>query len=68
MIPIEVLMVKCFDGEFEFNGDALEVLEDRHDSANLRLTNGVFRFVLFGFAPEMIMHSRCQGWNCPWKV
>ncbi|CRK19504.1 hypothetical protein BN1723_017783, partial [Verticillium longisporum] len=43
-----------------FNGDALEVLEYRHDWAAFHFTLSLFKFVLFQFAPEVIMHSRSQ--------
>lgn len=50
-----------FDGEVDFNGDALEVLEYRHDWASFRFTLSLFKYVLFSFAPEVIMHTRSQG-------
>jgi hypothetical protein len=50
-----------FDGEVDFNGDALEVMEYRHDWASFRFTLSLFKFVFFQFAPEVIMHTRSQG-------
>ncbi|KAM0284970.1 hypothetical protein ACHAQH_001659 [Verticillium albo-atrum] len=59
-IPMETFQEKYFDGDVEFNGDALEVLEYRHDWAAFHFTISLFKFVLFQFAPEVIMHSRSQ--------
>ena len=50
-----------FDGDVDFNGDALEVLEYRHDWASFKFTISLFKYVFFNFAPEVIMHTRSQG-------
>ena len=50
-----------FDGEVDFNGDCLEVMEYRHDWASFRFTLSLFKHVFFGLAPEVIMHTRSQG-------
>lgn len=60
-IPIETFQEKYFDGELELNGDMLEILEWRHDWSKPRFTLGLIKHFLFGFLPEMIMHSRSQG-------
>jgi sphingolipid C9-methyltransferase len=60
-IPMETFYEMYFDGDVEFNGDCLEVMEYRHDWASFRFTIGVIKFVLFSFVPEAIMHSRSQG-------
>ena len=61
-IPIEVFYEKYFAGKVEFkNGDCLETLEYRHDWASFSFSWGVFRHFLFGFVPELIVHSRSQG-------
>jgi hypothetical protein len=60
-IPMETFMELYFDGEVDFNGDALEVLEYRHDWAKFTFTLSLFKFVFFQFAPEVIMHTRSQG-------
>lgn len=63
-IPIEVFYEKYFRGEVEFNnGDCLENLEYRHDWASFSFSWGVFKHFLFGFVPELIVHSRSQGTN-----
>jgi len=50
-----------FDGDVDFKGDCLEVLEYRHDWASFRFTIGLIRFFLLGMIPELIMHTRSQG-------
>jgi hypothetical protein len=61
LIPIETFQEKYFDGEVELNGDMLEILEWRHDWSKPRFTLGLIKHFLFGFIPEMIVHSRSQG-------
>ncbi len=60
-IPMETFHEKYFDGEVDFNGDALEVMEYRHDWANFRFTISLIKFFLTGMLPEVIMHTRSQG-------
>jgi len=60
-IPMETFHEMYFDGDVDFNGDALEVLEYRHDWANFRFTLGLIKFFLTGMMPEVIMHTRSQG-------
>ena len=50
-----------FDGDVDFNGDALEVLEYRHDWASFSFTLSLYKFFVFQFIPEVIMHTRSQG-------
>ena len=50
-----------FDGAVDFKGDALDVMEYRHDWANFKFTFSLFRFFLTGMIPEVIMHTRSQG-------
>lgn len=59
-IPMETFHEKYFDGDVDFNGDALEILEYRHDWANFRFTLSLFWFFLTGMMPEVIMHTRSQ--------
>ncbi|KAH8794350.1 S-adenosyl-L-methionine-dependent methyltransferase [Hyaloscypha sp. PMI_1271] len=59
-IPMETFHNMYFDGDVDFNGDALEVMEYRHDWASFRFTLSLFKFVFFQFAPEVIMHTRSQ--------
>ena len=60
-IPMETFHNMYFDGDVDFNGDALEVMEYRHDWASFRFTLSLFKFVFLSFAPEVIMHTRSQG-------
>lgn len=64
-IPMETFHEMYFDGDVDFNGDCLEVMEYRHDWASFRFTISLVRFFLTGFLPEMIMHSRSQGISVP---
>ncbi|KAH6707911.1 S-adenosyl-L-methionine-dependent methyltransferase [Leptodontidium sp. MPI-SDFR-AT-0119] len=59
-IPIQIFQEKYFDGDVEFNGDALEVLEYRHDWADFSLTYGFFKYFLLSFVPEVILHTKSQ--------
>lgn len=54
-----------FDGDVDFKGDALDILEYRHDWASFRLTYGFFKYFLTGMIPEAIMHTRSQGTYIP---
>jgi hypothetical protein len=60
-IPMETFHEMYFDGDVDFNGDCLEVLEYRHDWASFRFTISLFKFFLTGMMPEVIMHTRSQG-------
>lgn len=57
-----------FNGDVDFNGDALEVLEYRHDWASFGFTMGNFRFLLLNFFPELLLHSRSQGMPSQFSV
>lgn len=60
-IPMETFHEMYFDGLVDFNGDALEVMEYRHDWASFRFTVSIIKYFLFGMIPEVIMHTRSQG-------
>ncbi len=60
-IPIDTFQTLYFKGDVEFKGDCLEVMEYRHDWANFHFTFNIFKFFIFSFIPEMILHSRSQG-------
>ncbi|KAF2156857.1 S-adenosyl-L-methionine-dependent methyltransferase [Myriangium duriaei CBS 260.36] len=59
-IPMETFHEMYFDGHVSFNGDALEVMEYRHDWASFRFTLSLYWFFLTGMIPEVIMHTRSQ--------
>jgi sphingolipid C9-methyltransferase len=60
-IPIDTFQTLYFNGDVEFKGDCLEVLEYRHDWASFHFTFNIFKFFLFSFVPEVILHTRSQG-------
>ncbi|KAK9469392.1 S-adenosyl-L-methionine-dependent methyltransferase [Lipomyces arxii] len=59
-IPMETFHEMYFDGKVSFKGDALDVLEYRHDWASFRFTISLYKFFLTGMIPEVIMHTRSQ--------
>ncbi len=59
-IPLETFQELFFNGEIEFKGDALDVLELKHDWATFNFTYSLFKYFLLGMIPEVIMHSRSQ--------
>ncbi|KAI9856174.1 MAG: Sphingolipid C9-methyltransferase 2 [Vezdaea acicularis] len=59
-IPMETFHEMYFDGKVDFKGDALEVMEYRHDWASFRFTLSLYWFFLTGMMPEVIMHTRSQ--------
>ncbi|KAI4253995.1 MAG: hypothetical protein L6R42_007360 [Xanthoria sp. 1 TBL-2021] len=60
-IPMETFHEMYFDGKVDFKGDALEIMEYRHDWANWKFTISLCRYFLTGMIPEVIMHTRSQG-------
>jgi cyclopropane-fatty-acyl-phospholipid synthase len=60
-IPMTTFFEKYFDGDVDFKGDALDILEYRHDWASFRFTWQLYKHFLTGFLPEMLIHSRSQG-------
>ncbi|TDZ18239.1 Sphingolipid C9-methyltransferase 1 [Colletotrichum sidae] len=59
-IPLQTFQEKYLDGEVDFNGDALEIMEYRHDWSTFAFTWSLFHFIFFTFAPDVIFHSRKQ--------
>ncbi|KAL8703788.1 MAG: hypothetical protein Q9201_003028 [Fulgogasparrea decipioides] len=59
-IPMETFHEMYFDGKVDFKGDALEIMEYRHDWANWKFTFSLFRYFFTGMIPEVIMHTRSQ--------
>ncbi|RDA91944.1 hypothetical protein CP533_1310 [Ophiocordyceps camponoti-saundersi (nom. inval.)] len=56
-IPMETFHEMYFDGDVDFKGDCLDVMEYRHDWASFRFTIGLIKFFLLGMIPELIMHT-----------
>ncbi|KAF2454930.1 cyclopropane-fatty-acyl-phospholipid synthase [Lineolata rhizophorae] len=59
-IPMETFQEMYFDGKVDFKGDALEIMEYRHDWAAFKFTISLYIYFLMGMIPELIMHSRSQ--------
>lgn len=59
-IPMETFHELYFDGKVSFKGDALDMMEYRHDWACFSFTLSLFKFFLTGMVPEVILHSRSQ--------
>jgi cyclopropane fatty-acyl-phospholipid synthase-like methyltransferase len=59
-IQMDLFYEMYFDGDVEFNGDCLEILEYRHDWANFSFSMRLIKYFLFAFIPELIMHTRSQ--------
>lgn len=60
-IAMETFHEKYFDGDVDFNGDCLEVMEYRHDWASFQLTVHLLKYFFFGMIPELLMHTKSQG-------
>ncbi|KAK1829299.1 cyclopropane-fatty-acyl-phospholipid synthase [Podospora conica] len=60
MIPMKTFYEMYFDGDVDFNGDCLEVMEYRHDWANFSFTWPVFQFIFLTFFVDVLFHSRKQ--------
>ncbi|KIH90165.1 hypothetical protein SPBR_00408 [Sporothrix brasiliensis 5110] len=59
-IAMETFHEMYFDGDVDFNGDALEVMEYRHDWASFNLTVHLIKYFLFGMIPELLLHTKSQ--------
>jgi sphingolipid C9-methyltransferase len=59
-IPMGHFFEHYFNGEVDFKGDCLDVMEYRHDWASFRFTMNLYWFFLTGTIPEMIMHTKSQ--------
>ncbi|KAJ7471299.1 sphingolipid C9-methyltransferase [Mycena galericulata] len=59
-IPMQVFHDAYFEGKIDFNGDVLEIMEQRHDWAKFTFTPELFRYVFMDFLPELIVHSKSQ--------
>ncbi|KAG5723075.1 hypothetical protein E4T56_gene8846, partial [Termitomyces sp. T112] len=59
-IPMQVFHDAYFDGKIEFNGDVLDILEQRHDWARFNFTLELFKYVFTVLIPDVISHNREQ--------
>ncbi|KZT25571.1 cyclopropane fatty acid synthase domain-containing protein [Neolentinus lepideus HHB14362 ss-1] len=59
-IPMQVFHDAFFDGKAEFNGDVLDIMEQRHDWAKMVFTPELFKYVFMNLVPDVILHTRSQ--------
>ncbi|EDR01009.1 sphingolipid C9-methyltransferase [Laccaria bicolor S238N-H82] len=59
-IPMQVFHDAYFEGKIDFNGDVLDVLEQRHDWAKMTFTLELFKYVFTVLIPEVVVHSQTQ--------
>ncbi|OCH85321.1 sphingolipid C9-methyltransferase [Obba rivulosa] len=59
-IPMQIFHDAYFEGKIDFNGDVLEVMEQRHDWAKMVFTPELFKYVFTQLVPEVIVHSKSQ--------
>jgi cyclopropane fatty-acyl-phospholipid synthase-like methyltransferase len=59
-IPMQTFFSLYLNGDVDFNGDCLDVMEYRHDWATFNFTVDLFRQILFDFAPAVLFHHRAQ--------
>ncbi|KZP23313.1 cyclopropane fatty acid synthase domain-containing protein, partial [Athelia psychrophila] len=59
-IPMQIFHDAYFDGKIEFNGDVLEIMEQRHDWAKMTFTPELFKYVFLHLIPDVINHSAAQ--------
>jgi cyclopropane-fatty-acyl-phospholipid synthase len=59
-IPMNKFFELYFTGQVDLNADALEVFEYRHDWATFNFTSETFRYLIFNFFPDVILHLRSQ--------
>jgi len=59
-IPMQLFHDAYFDSKIDFNGDVLEIMEQRHDWAKMSFTPELFKYVFSDLIPEVIVHSKSQ--------
>ncbi|KAG2143262.1 sphingolipid C9-methyltransferase [Suillus cothurnatus] len=59
-IPMQVFHDAYFEGKIDFNGDVLDIMEERHDWAKMVMTPELFKYVFKNLLPEVIVHSQSQ--------
>ncbi|KAE9393613.1 cyclopropane fatty acid synthase domain-containing protein [Gymnopus androsaceus JB14] len=59
-IPMQVFHDAYFEGKIDFNGDVLEIMEQRHDWAKFVMTWSLLKYVLTVLVPDVITHSSEQ--------
>ncbi|KAF8994007.1 sphingolipid C9-methyltransferase [Cyathus striatus] len=59
-INMQVFHDAFFEGKVDFNGDVLDIMEQRHDWAKFNFTPKLFKYVFTVLIPDVVRHSRGQ--------
>ncbi|KAG6826120.1 hypothetical protein H0H92_001070 [Tricholoma furcatifolium] len=59
-IPMQVFHDAYFEGKIDFNGDVLDIMEQRHDWARFNFTPELFKYVFMTLIPEVVQHTAEQ--------
>ncbi|KAF8955393.1 sphingolipid C9-methyltransferase [Flammula alnicola] len=59
-IPMQLFHDAYFEGKIDFNGDVLDIMEQRHDWAKMNFTLELFKYVFTVLVPEVVVHSQSQ--------
>ncbi|KZT64821.1 cyclopropane fatty acid synthase domain-containing protein [Daedalea quercina L-15889] len=59
-IPMQIFYDAYFEGKIDFNGDVLDIMEQRHDWAKMVFTPELFKYVFFNLIPDVLRHERGQ--------
>ncbi|KAL4245947.1 sphingolipid C(9)-methyltransferase [Abortiporus biennis] len=59
-VPMQIFHDAYFEGKIDFNGDVLDILEQRHDWSKMVFTPELFKYVLFNLIPDVIRHTEEQ--------
>lgn len=59
-VPMQTFFEMYFNGDVDFNGDCLDIMEYRWDWATFNFTLETFRYILFEFAPAVLFHTQAQ--------
>ncbi|KAF5856426.1 hypothetical protein ETB97_007423 [Aspergillus alliaceus] len=59
-VPLQTFCEMYLDGQVDFNGDCLDIMEYRHDWASFRFTWQLFKFIVFTFFRDILLHTKSQ--------
>ncbi|KAI8629513.1 S-adenosyl-L-methionine-dependent methyltransferase [Xylariaceae sp. FL1651] len=59
-IPMQTFAEMYLDGKVDFKGDCLDVMEYRHDWSNFNFTWDLFKFIIFTFFADVMLHTKEQ--------
>lgn len=57
-IPIQTFSEMYIAGQVDLNGDALDILEYRHDWSTFSFTFDLFKFIFFTFFANILLHTK----------